>query len=165
MKLSRFFNFIPLLILGNLLISCSTSGSEEQQVSVDGGAVGFSLSLAVAEEYQKVNPNAKLGVASSGTGGGFTRLCNGSIDIAGASRVIRDSETEACKKNGIEYLELPMALDGLALVANRENKFLKCLTLDELKKSGRLTQKVKSPVGNKSTPLFQTREFCCLRLR
>lgn len=134
MKLSRFFNFIPLLLLSHLLISCGTSRNEEQQVSVDGGAVGFSLSLAVAEEYQKVNPNAKIGVASSGTGGGFSKLCSGTIDIAGASRVVRDSETKACKKNGIEYVELPMALDGLALVANRENEFLKCLTLKELKK-------------------------------
>jgi phosphate transport system substrate-binding protein len=134
MKLSRLFYLIPLLLTTGLMTGCGKSEGGDQQVSVDGGAVGFALALAVAEEYQKVNPNAKVGVAASGTGGGFARLCNGSIDIAVASRVIRSSESKACKQGGIEYVELPMALDGLALVANRNNKFLKCLTRKELKK-------------------------------
>ncbi|UXE61637.1 MAG: substrate-binding domain-containing protein [Woronichinia naegeliana WA131] len=108
MKLSRLFYLIPLLLTTGLMTGCGKSEGGDQQVSVDGGAVGFALALAVAEEYQKVNPNAKVGVAASGTGGGFARLCNGSIDIAVASRVIRSSESKACKQGGIEYVELPM---------------------------------------------------------
>ncbi|MCU7242294.1 MAG: PstS family phosphate ABC transporter substrate-binding protein [Microcystis aeruginosa WS75] len=134
MKQFRLFYLIPLLLIGHWMTGCADRAeSGEQQVSVDGGAVGFALALAVAEEYQKVAPNARVGVAFSGTGGGFTRLCNGSIDIGVASRVIRESESKACERAGIEYIELPMALDGLALVANKNNKFLKCLTRKELK--------------------------------
>lgn len=154
MKLSRLFYLIPLVLTISLIAGCGQSESGEQQVSVDGGAVGFALALAVAEEYQKVNPNAKVGVAASGTGGGFTRLCNGSIDIAVASRVIRDSETKACKKAGIEYIELPMALDGLALVANRSNKFLKCLTRKELKKIWETDAEGKIVTWNQVNPKF-----------
>ncbi|MFN9734157.1 MAG: substrate-binding domain-containing protein, partial [Microcystis sp.] len=111
MKQFRLF-YLPLLLIGHWMTGCADRAeSGEQQVSVDGGAVGFALALAVAEEYQKVAPNARVGVAFSGTGGGFTRLCNGSIEIGVASRVIRESESKACKRAGIEYIELPMALD------------------------------------------------------
>ena len=154
MKLLRVFYLITLVLMSSLMTGCGKSDGREQQVSVDGGAVGFALALAVAEEYQKVNPNAKVGVAASGTGGGFTRLCNGAIDIAVASRVIRDSETKACEKGGIEYVELPMALDGLALVANRDNKFLKCLTLKELKKIWEADSEGKIVTWNQVNPEF-----------
>jgi phosphate transport system substrate-binding protein len=140
--------------MSTLMTGCGKSEVGEQQVSVDGGAVGFALALAVAEEYSKVNPNAKVGVAASGTGGGFTRLCNGSIDIAVASRVIRGSESKACKEAGIEYIELPVALDGLALVANRNNKFLKCLTLKELKKIWETDAEGKIVTWNQVNPKF-----------
>jgi phosphate transport system substrate-binding protein len=154
MKLFRLFYLIPLVLMSSLMTGCEKTEGGEQQVSVDGGAVGFALALAVAEEYQKVNPNAKVGVAASGTGGGFTRLCNGSIDIAVASRVIRGSESKACKKAGIEYIELPMALDGLALVANRNNKFLKCLTLKELKTIWKTDSEGKITTWNQVNPDF-----------
>lgn len=120
-----------LLLLSTSMTGC-IGGQKQQQVSLDGGAVGFALSLAVAEEYKNQNPNAVVSVASSGTGGGFSRFCAGTIDIAGASRTIRDEEIKTCKKNGIEFIELPMALDGLAVIVNKENDFIDCLTIKEL---------------------------------
>ena len=111
-KFHRYFYLIPLIILGNLLTSCGNPEEKEQQISIDGGAVGYSVSLAVAEEYQKVHPNAKVSVAASGTGGGFSKFCAGNLDIAGASRVIRKEEIKTCTENGVEFIELPTALDG-----------------------------------------------------
>ncbi|MGH7998711.1 MAG: PstS family phosphate ABC transporter substrate-binding protein, partial [Brasilonema sp.] len=116
------------------LIACSDRGKQEQQVSVDGAAVGFPISLAVAEEFEKTNSSAKVSVASSGTGGGFSKFCAGEIDIVGASRIIKDVEIEKCKKHGIDFIELPIALDGIAVIVNRENDFAKCLTIEELNK-------------------------------
>jgi phosphate transport system substrate-binding protein len=127
MKYGR--NLLPLAFI--ILISlagCGNSDNKEQQISIDGGAVGFSLSLAVAEEYQKLNPDARVSVAASGTGGGFSKFCAGNLDIAGASRVIRKEEIKKCKENGVEFIELPMALDGLAVIVNKKNKFAQCLT-------------------------------------
>ena len=129
MKFSRWFYLIPLIVMGNLMTSCGNSGEKEQQISIDGGAVGFSVSLAVAEEYQKLYPNAQVSVAASGTGGGFSKFCAGNLEIAGASRTIREEEIKKCADKGIEFIELPMALDGLAVVVNKENNFAKCLTL------------------------------------
>ncbi|MEG3437783.1 PstS family phosphate ABC transporter substrate-binding protein [Pannus brasiliensis CCIBt3594] len=128
---------IPLLLSSNIIAGCgqsAESAEKEQQVSIDGGAVGYALSLAVAEEYQKLHPDARVSVAASGTGGGFSKFCAGNLDIAGASRVIRKEEIEKCKENGVEFLELPMAIDGLAVIVNKDNNFAKCLTIKELDK-------------------------------
>jgi phosphate transport system substrate-binding protein len=83
MKFYRWFYLIPLIVIGNLMTSCGNSGDKEQQISIDGGAVGLSVSLAVAEEYQKLYPNAQVSVAASGTGGGFSKFCAGNLEIAG----------------------------------------------------------------------------------
>lgn len=116
------------------ITSCDKAEQLRSQVTVDGGAVGFPIHLAVAEEFEKVKHDAQLSVASSGTGGGFSKFCAGAIDIAGASRVIKDEEIKTCKKNGIEFVELPVAQDGIAVIVNRKNDFAKCLTIEELNK-------------------------------
>jgi phosphate transport system substrate-binding protein len=128
------FLLTTLMIINSAIASCSAQGNQEKQVSIDGAAVGFPISLAVAEEYAKINPSAAVSVASSGTGGGFSKFCAGEIDIVGASRTIKDEEIKKCAKNKIEYIELPIALDGIAVIVNRENDFAKCLTIEELNK-------------------------------
>jgi phosphate transport system substrate-binding protein len=102
-------------------------------ISIDGSSTVFPISEAVAEEFQKGNP-ARVTVASSGTGGGFKKLCAKEIAIAGASRPIKPSEVEACKANGVDYIELPVAYDGIAIVVSNENKWVDKLTVEELKK-------------------------------
>ncbi len=87
-------------------------------VLIDGSSTVFPISEAMAEEFQKANPNVKVTVGSSGTGGGFKKFCNDETDITGASRPIKPSEVELCKKNNIEYIELPVAFDGLTVVVN-----------------------------------------------
>src|SRR4028118_254985 len=100
------------------IMSCNSIEEKKNEVSVDGGAVGFPIHQAVAEEFQKLNPEAQVSVASSGTGGGISKFCNGDIDVVGSSRAIRDEEILTCKKKGIEIVELPIALDGIAVIVN-----------------------------------------------
>jgi phosphate transport system substrate-binding protein len=133
-RLKAHFLLTSLIGLTFGITSCSRAEQKKNEVSVDGAAVGFPISLAVAEEFQKVKPDAQVSVASSGTGGGISKFCNGEIDIAGASRTIKDEEIKACKKKGIEFVEVPIALDGIAVIVNRQNNFAKCLTIEELNK-------------------------------
>ncbi|GAB1538895.1 PstS family phosphate ABC transporter substrate-binding protein [Scytonema sp. NUACC21] len=134
--------------------SCNRAEEKQNEVSIDGAAVGFPISLAVAEEYEKVKPNANVSVASSGTGGGISKFCAGDIDIVGASRTIRDEEIKTCEKKGISFVEIPIALDGIAVISNRQNNFVQCLTIDELKKmwNSKATNKVNS--WNQVNPKF-----------
>jgi phosphate transport system substrate-binding protein len=104
-----------------------------QPISIDGSSTVFPINEAVAEEFQKKH-TARVTVASSGTGGGFKKLCAKEIAIAGASRPIKPSETEACKGAGVEYIELPVAYDGIAVVVHPENKWVDKMTVEELKK-------------------------------
>lgn len=103
-------------------------------VKIDGSSTVFPISEAVSEEFQKLHREVKVTVGISGTGGGFKKFCNGETDISDASRPIKSSEKDACAKNGIEYIELPVAYDGLSVMANPKNEFITCLTTAELKK-------------------------------
>jgi phosphate transport system substrate-binding protein len=103
-------------------------------IQIDGSSTVFPISEAVAEEFQKANTAIRVTVGISGTGGGFQKFCRGETDISDASRPISASEIEACSKAGIEYIELPIAYDGLALVAHPKNTWASMITVDELKK-------------------------------
>ncbi len=104
-------------------------------VKIDGSSTVYPITEAVAEEFQIAKKNAiKVTVGISGTGGGFKKLCRGEVDIANASRPILAKEMEACKAAGIKYIELPVAYDAMTVVINLKNKFIKQLTVAELKK-------------------------------
>lgn len=104
------------------------------EVLIDGSSTVFPIAEAIAEEFQAANPDVRVSVGFSGSGGGFKRFCNGEIDLANASRPIKDSEVEACAAAGIQFTELPVAWDGLSVIANPANPFLQCMTVDELRK-------------------------------
>jgi len=103
-------------------------------IRIDGSSTVVPLSEAVAEEFAKAYPKVQPTVGKSGTGGGFKKFANGEIDITGASRPIREEEDALCKKNGIEYIEIPVAYDAMAVVVNPENTWCDSLTVAELKK-------------------------------
>ncbi len=109
-------------------------GSLSGEVVVDGSSTVAPISKAVAEEFSKVAPGVKVPVGTSGTGGGFKKFCAGDTDISNASRPIKKEEAETCAKNGVEFVELPVAIDGLTVVTNKENTWAKCLKVAELKK-------------------------------
>ncbi len=102
-------------------------------VAIDGSSTVFPINEAVAEEFQK-QADARVTIGVSGTGGGFKKLCAGEKDIVGASRPIKPSEVEACKASGVEYIELPVAYDGIAVVANPGASWVDHMTVDELKR-------------------------------
>jgi len=112
----------------------SPASNVSGSIAVDGSSTVFPVTEAVAEEFQKANPNVRVTVGVSGTGGGFKKFCAGETDISDASRPIKEEEAQLCQKNGIEFVELPVAFDGLSVVVNPENNFAECLTVEELKK-------------------------------
>lgn len=139
---------IPLACL-SLLGGCSkptvpSEGGEGQQATPqaqlsgeihgDGSSTVFPIMEAVAEEFQKDYPGVKVTVGISGTGGGFKKFCAGETDFSDASRPIKPTEAEACQKNSIDYIELPVAYDGLSVMVNPQNNWVDYLTVEELKK-------------------------------
>lgn len=114
------------------LLSLLLSAAAAQSIRVDGSSTVYPISLAMAEEFFIENPSVEVSVAFSGSGGGFSKLCAGEIEIADASRVIKESELEACAANGIEVIELPVAADALTVVVNAENDWAQCMTIEEL---------------------------------
>jgi phosphate transport system substrate-binding protein len=103
-----------------------------EPVRVDGSSTVYLVSKAVAEETGKTGLRAV--VNESGTTGGFKKFCHGDIDVSGASRPIEQSEIDACKQAGIDFVELPIGYDGLAVVVNKSNTWVDHLTVDELKR-------------------------------
>lgn len=109
-----------------------SGGDVRGSVVIDGSSTVAPISEAVAEEFNAEQPDVKVSVGTSGTGGGFKRFCNDEIDISDASRAIKDEEKAACAAKGVEYLELRIGLDGLAVVTSADNTFLECLSLEQL---------------------------------
>jgi phosphate transport system substrate-binding protein len=103
-------------------------------VTVDGSSTVFPISEAVAEEFQRANKGIGVTVGVSGTGGGFKKFVAGEVDIVDASRPIKASEIELAQKNGIAFIELPIAYDALSIVVNTKNTWVDSLTTAELKK-------------------------------
>jgi phosphate transport system substrate-binding protein len=104
-------------------------------ISADGSSTVYPITEAIAEEFGREHEGAvRVTVGLSGTGGGFKRFCAGETDISNASRKIKESEQQLCTQNGVSFVELQVAYDGLSIIANPKNSFLQCLTVDELKK-------------------------------
>ena len=128
----RFFAGIALLTL--FLAVIGEAGAQRSLIKIDGFSTVFPITEAVAEEFQKNHKGIKVTVGISGTGGGFKKFCNGETDISDASRPIKPSEVELCGKNKIEYIEIPIAYDGLAVMVNPKNTWATHMTVKELKK-------------------------------
>lgn len=136
MKIAKATFFIAMIAF---LASCGgdaskSSGTLSGEIKIDGSSTVYPLSEAVSEEYRNEESGVRVTVGESGTGGGFKKFSRGEIDINDASRPITSEEIELCKEGGVEFIELPVAYDGLAVVVNKENTFVDFLTIAELKK-------------------------------
>jgi phosphate transport system substrate-binding protein len=111
-----------------------TSGGEDLSgaVEIDGSSTVFPITEAVAEEYRNEQGGVQVTVGVSGTGGGFERFCAGETDVSDASRPIKAEEAEICAAAGIEFIEIPVAYDGLSVVVNPANDWVTCITVEEL---------------------------------
>lgn len=131
---------IIITAFGSLISSCGGNGNRTSEsetpswdiITIDGSSTVFPITEAVAEEFQKVHSHARVTVGISGTGGGFQKFCRGEVDITGASRPIKPSEIDACSNNDVEWVEIPVAYDGIAVVVNTENDWVNSITVEEL---------------------------------
>ena len=114
--------------------AAANSSNLTGSVMVDGSSTVFPITEAVAEEFFGVHSKVRVTVGESGTGGGFKKFLNDETDINDASRPIKSSELAKATEKGIEYIELPVAYDGIAIVVNKDNEFLESLTVEELSK-------------------------------
>ncbi len=130
--------------------ACSGSGSDSNtnqlsgMVKIDGSSTVFPITEAVAEEFGKVYPKVRVTVGISGTGGGFKKYVIGETDINDASRPIKGKEIKKAAEHGIEFIELPVAFDGLSVVVNKENTWIDFLTVAELNKIWKPGSQVKN---------------------
>jgi len=140
-RCSQAFRHLVIILAALLLASCSggddsaaenDSGELRGVVSLDGSSTVFPISEAVAEEFLAVAPRVRVTVGVSGTGGGFKKFLAEETDINDASRTIKESEDMQAQANGIDYLEIPVAFDGLSVVINPKNTWADSITVEEL---------------------------------
>ncbi len=104
-------------------------------IKIDGSSTVYPITEAVAEEFQiSKRGKVRVTVGISGTGGGFKKFCRGDTDISNASRPIKKKEMELCRKNGIRYVEIPIAFDAISVVVNKKNDWVDCLSIEDLRK-------------------------------
>ncbi|MGM5468941.1 PstS family phosphate ABC transporter substrate-binding protein [Flavobacteriaceae bacterium LMO-SS05] len=129
---------VMILSLALILGACGNKKEKTTEltgsIAIDGSGTVFPVSEAIAEEFLKVEPKVKVTVGESGTGGGFKKFGTGVTDITNASRDIKNTEISLCKENGVEYIQLTVALDGITVVVNKNNSWAKTMTTEELKK-------------------------------
>jgi phosphate transport system substrate-binding protein len=154
-KVARWQVLAACSVLAFGAVSCGQSGSAQQdgggnvsgQVAVEGSSTVLPITQAAAEAFSQENPDVRISVGGAGTGDGFEAFCAGETQISDASRPIDpEEEIPACKENGVEYIEIPIAFDGLSVVVNPQNDFASDITTEELKAlwepaaEGRITQ-------------------------
>ncbi|MEO1130940.1 MAG: PstS family phosphate ABC transporter substrate-binding protein [Planctomycetota bacterium] len=115
--------------------SCSkmSSNTVGSTIDIDGSSTVVLISEAVVLEYRQSRPDVDLKVGVSGTGGGFERFCVGETEISNASRPIKQSELARAAENGIDFIELPIAFDGLTFAVHKDNTWADSLTVEEIR--------------------------------
>lgn len=165
MRMPSLVRSVPVILLAAVAVAtaaCGGSGSssgETRLVRVDGSSTVYPISEAVAEEFQRENQNVRVTVGISGTGGGFQKFCRGETDISNASRPIRQIEMDACAKAGIEFLEVPVAYDGLTVVIHPNNTWASTLTVADLRKMWEPAAQGKITRWNHVRPEWPDREL------
>jgi phosphate transport system substrate-binding protein len=114
--------------------ACGTRDVGDRFIGIDGSSTVLPITEAVAEEFGAItHGSVRVVVGISGTGGGFKKFCDQETDISDASRPIKRSEAERCAENGVEYIEIPVAIDGLTVMVHPGNSFVGCMTVGELR--------------------------------
>jgi phosphate transport system substrate-binding protein len=165
MKIRKVYLWVALAVtlMGSACGSKTDSGTDvgglSGDIKIDGSSTVYPITEAVAEEFRREHPDVKVTIGVSGTGGGFNKFARGETDISDASRPIKTQEEEACKKKNIGYVELRVAFDGLAVVANGANTWLKDITIEELRKMWEPAAQEKINRWNQIRPEWPAEEF------
>jgi phosphate transport system substrate-binding protein len=130
-----------LLALSLVMSACGGGGSgasESEGVSgnikIEGSSTVQPITQAAAELFRQENPEARIEVGGAGTSDGFEAFCQGDTQISDASRPIDVAEeVPVCEENGVEFIEIPVAYDGLSVVVNSQNDWASDITSEELK--------------------------------
>lgn len=112
----------------------AAAGEEELSgsIAVSGSSTVEPISVAVAEKFNAQQPNVEISVSGPGTSDGFELFCNGETDISDASRAIDEEEVANCEKNGVEFVELKVGIDGLSVITSAENDFIDCVNFADI---------------------------------
>ena len=118
----RVLHLLAPLSVSVVMSACGLGGSNT--LDIDGSSTVFPITEAVVEEYGKITGgDTRVTVGISGTGGGFQKFCNGETEISSASRPIKQIEVDRCLDKSIEFIEIPIAYDGLTVVVNPKKRF------------------------------------------
>jgi phosphate transport system substrate-binding protein len=144
---SKLFVVAGLLVALSLVLAGCGGGASGQQngggsepvsgeIRIEGSSTVYPITQAAAELFREENPDARIEVGGAGTSDGFEAFCQGDTQISDASRPIDPAEeVPVCKENGVEYIEIPIAYDGISVVVNKKgNDWAKDITSEELKK-------------------------------
>lgn len=130
----RLFLLVSMLSLLVLALGSPTAGQQSLtgEIKIDGSSTTYLVTEKMAAAFRTLHPKLQFSIGVSGTGGGFKKFANNETDISNASRPIRPAEAELCRKNGIEFLELKVAIDGLAVIIHPENTWARKMTVEQL---------------------------------
>jgi phosphate transport system substrate-binding protein len=108
------------------------TGDLSGSIVVTGSSTVEPISIAAGDAFADANPGVAVSVAGPGTGDGFAQFCAGEADISDASRAIKEEEIATCEENGIEFIELQVAIDGLSPITSAQNDAVECLSFVDL---------------------------------
>ena len=129
---------IALILAWAMSASVAAAGDLAGTVKVDGSSTVAPITTAAAEMFQAKQPKVRVTVGVSGTGGGFKKFLDHDArlrtDICDASRPIEGVELAKATELGVQFIEVPIGIDGLAVMVHPSNKFCDYLTVAELKR-------------------------------
>jgi len=132
------------LALSLVVAACGGGGGGSQgggggepvsgEIAIEGSSTVQPITQAAAELFREQNPDARIEVGGAGTSDGFEAFCQGDTQISGASRPIDVAEeVPVCEENGVDFIEIPVAFDGISVVVNKQNDFATDVTSEQLK--------------------------------
>ena len=137
--MKRKLNMVIWVACAAILVGCGKKDENGEKLSgeiqIAGSSTVYPISMAMAEEFSKLHPKVKVSVSSTGTGGGFKNFfIPGKTDINNASRGIKDKEAASARANGIDPIEIPVGIDALSVVANKNSNWTDSMTFAQLKR-------------------------------
>lgn len=112
--------------------TAASGGGTSGSIFVSGSSTVEPITAAVAKLFSDANPDVAIQVEGPGTGDGFAKFCNGETDVQDASRPIKAEEVETCESNGVEFIELKVAIDGLSVITSAQNNAVECVSFGDL---------------------------------
>ena len=120
MLLSSRFSIVILAAITAMVSACG-GGERREVIQNKGSDTLVNVAQAWAEAYQDVNPAVVVAVSGGGSGTGIAALINGTVDIANASRAIKDKEIKLAKDNGQDPVKHVVGYDALAVFLHADN--------------------------------------------